>query len=99
MLEAQDDAAEIGESDGAFEIRQQTWKLMANVADYHPACASALAGLFEGLAGRLRPPHRRAFEARRRGGGRQLCGRSADVTDRNASAAGPACMGEGRGMK
>jgi hypothetical protein len=33
-----------------FEIRQQTWKLMADVDDYHPACASALQGLCEGLA-------------------------------------------------
>jgi hypothetical protein len=50
LLEAQDDAADVSESAGAFEIRQTTWKLMADVADYHPACASALAGLFEGLA-------------------------------------------------
>jgi hypothetical protein len=50
LLEAQDDVAEPGESGGAFEIRQQTWKLMADVADYHPACASVLQGLFEGLA-------------------------------------------------
>ena len=34
----------------AFEIRQQSWKLMADVADYHPACAKVLEGLFEGLA-------------------------------------------------
>jgi hypothetical protein len=50
LLEAQDDAADVSESAGAFEIRQTTWKLMADVADYHPACARALAGLFEGLA-------------------------------------------------
>jgi hypothetical protein len=50
ILEAQDDAADVSESAGPFEIRQATWKLMADVADYHPACASALAGLFEGLA-------------------------------------------------
>jgi hypothetical protein len=50
LLEAQDDVAEFRESGGAFEIRQQSWKLMADVADYHPACASVLHGLFEGLA-------------------------------------------------
>ena len=50
MLEAQDDVADVSESAGAFEIRQTTWKLMADLADYHPACTRALAGLFEGLA-------------------------------------------------
>jgi hypothetical protein len=33
-----------------LKIRQATWKLMADVADYHPACAKVLEGLFEGLA-------------------------------------------------
>jgi len=50
LFEAQDDIAEIGEDDSVFEIRQATWKLMADVADYHPACAKVLEGLFEGLA-------------------------------------------------
>jgi len=50
LLEAQDDAVGIDESGGTFEIRQQTWRLMADVSDYHPACAKALEGLFEGLA-------------------------------------------------
>jgi hypothetical protein len=50
LFEAQDDLAEITESGGAFEIRQATWKLMTDVADVHPACASVLQGLFEGLA-------------------------------------------------
>jgi hypothetical protein len=50
LFEAQDDAAEISQSEGAFEIRQQSWKLMTDVADYHPACARVLEGLFEGLA-------------------------------------------------
>ena len=50
LLEAQDDVADIGDDDNIYEIRQTTWKLMADVADYHPACAGALAGLFEGLA-------------------------------------------------
>ena len=50
LLQAQDDVAELSESGGAFEIRQRSWKLMADVADDHPACASVLQGLFEGLA-------------------------------------------------
>ena len=52
--------AEISASGGAFEVRQQTWKLMADVGDYHPACARVLEGLFEGLAagcGRHIPVH------------------------------------------
>jgi hypothetical protein len=63
LFEAQDDTFEISESHGAFEIRQQSWKLMADVADYHPACASAVAGLLEGLAagcGRHSPVSMRA---------------------------------------
>src|SRR6476659_402727 len=50
LFEAQDDIADIGDDDSIYEIRQTTWKLMEGVADYHPACASALAGLFAGLA-------------------------------------------------
>jgi hypothetical protein len=50
LLAAQDDAVETARSEGAFEIRQQTWKLMDDVADYHPACAKVLEGLFDGLA-------------------------------------------------
>jgi hypothetical protein len=50
LFGAQDDAAEIGADDSVFEIRQLTWKLMADVSDYHPACAKVLEGLFEGLA-------------------------------------------------
>jgi hypothetical protein len=60
LFEAQDDVADITESDGAFEIRQQSWKLMADVGDYHPACSGVLRGLFEGLAagcGRHIPVH------------------------------------------
>jgi hypothetical protein len=60
LFESQDDVAEISESHGAFEVRQQTWKLMADVGDYHPACARVLEGLFEGLAagcGRHIPVH------------------------------------------
>jgi hypothetical protein len=50
LLEAQDDVIGIRETGGTFEIRQQSWKLMADVADYHPACAKVLEGLFAGLA-------------------------------------------------
>jgi hypothetical protein len=60
LFEAQDDVADITGSGGGFEVRQQSWKLMANVGDYHPACASVLQGLFEGLAagcGRHIPVH------------------------------------------
>jgi hypothetical protein len=50
LFEAQDDVVGIDESGGTFEIRQQTWKLMADVADYHPACAGVMEGLIDGLA-------------------------------------------------
>jgi len=50
LFEAQGDRAELLQLGDAFEIRQQTWKLMTDVDDYHPACASALQGLCEGLA-------------------------------------------------
>jgi hypothetical protein len=50
LFDAQDDAAEIATSTGSIGIRQQGWKLMDDVADYHPACARVLKGLFEGLA-------------------------------------------------
>jgi hypothetical protein len=66
LFEAQDDVAETTESGGAVEIRQQSWKLMADVVDYHPACARVLDGLFEGLAagcGRHIAVHRRPSAA------------------------------------
>jgi hypothetical protein len=67
LFESQDDVAEISESgDGTFEIRQQTWKLMADIGDYHPACARVLEGLFEGLAagcGRHIPVHLKSTAA------------------------------------
>lgn len=50
LFAAQDDAAETTQSEGAFEIRQQSWRLMHDVADYHRACSKVLEGLFEGLA-------------------------------------------------
>ncbi len=50
LLAAQDDVAELHESSGRFAISQQSWKLMDDVSDYHPACRHILRGLFEGLA-------------------------------------------------
>ncbi len=50
LLTAQDDAAEIDQTSGRIEISQESWKLMDDVSDYHPACANILYGLFEGLA-------------------------------------------------
>jgi hypothetical protein len=50
LFEAQDDVADVGGTGSGFEISQQSWKLMADVGDYHPACARVLEGLFEGLA-------------------------------------------------
>jgi len=50
LLAAQDDVADVSESAGYFDIRQQSWKLMDDVSDYHPACSKILHGLFEGLA-------------------------------------------------
>ena len=50
MFAAQDDAVEVTESGGAFELRQQSWRQMAGVSDYHPACARVMEGLVEGLA-------------------------------------------------
>ena len=50
LLQAQDDVADLDASGGALQIRQRSWQLMADVADYHPACARVLEGLFEGLA-------------------------------------------------
>src|SRR6201747_717729 len=50
LFEAQDDLAENGEAHDVYEIVQQTWRLMDDVVDYHPACAKALVGLVEGLA-------------------------------------------------
>jgi len=50
LLEAQGDPAELRHSREAFEVRQQSWQLMADVDDHHPACANLLKGLYEGLA-------------------------------------------------
>jgi hypothetical protein len=50
LFAAQDDMAEVSSSEGSFEITQQSWKLMADVGDDHPACVNVLHGLFEGLA-------------------------------------------------
>jgi hypothetical protein len=62
LLAAQDDVAELSDAGSHFELRQQSWRLMADVADNHPACIRALAGLVEGLAagcGRHIPVHLR----------------------------------------
>ncbi|MGA7074472.1 hypothetical protein [Bradyrhizobium sp.] len=50
LLVAQGDSAELSQSGNMFEVRQQSWRLMADIGDHHPACASALQGLCEGLA-------------------------------------------------
>jgi hypothetical protein len=50
LLEAQDDPVDVTGSGGLTEIRQRSWKLMAELADDHPACTKVLEGLFAGLA-------------------------------------------------
>jgi hypothetical protein len=50
LIEAQDDEPEMYNSGKGIEIEQATWKLMADIPDYHPACAKALEGMIEGLA-------------------------------------------------
>jgi hypothetical protein len=50
LLEAQDDEPNLYKSGKGIEIQQATWKLMADIPDYHPACAKALEGMIEGLA-------------------------------------------------
>jgi len=50
MLAAQDDPVQTVEQHGTFAVAQQGWRLMSDVADYHPACAHVLVGLVEGLA-------------------------------------------------
>jgi hypothetical protein len=50
LFAAQDDVAEGSAAGGHVELRQQSWKLMDDVADHHPACTQLLAGLVEGLA-------------------------------------------------
>jgi hypothetical protein len=50
LFEAQDDETDMYESGNGVEVSQVTWKLMADIPDYHPACAKALEGMIEGLA-------------------------------------------------
>jgi hypothetical protein len=50
LFAAQDDVVEISASEGGFQIRQQSWKLMDGVSDNTLVCARALQGLIEGLA-------------------------------------------------
>jgi hypothetical protein len=64
LLEAQGDVAELSCSAGVCEIAQRSWKLMADVADYHAACVGVLDGLIEGLAA----ANGRGITARRRPG-------------------------------
>ena len=49
-LAAQDDPATASGQGVSFAVTQQGWRLMSDVADYHPACAQVLIGLVEGLA-------------------------------------------------
>jgi hypothetical protein len=50
LFEAQDDEPNMYKSGKGIEISQGTWKLMADIPDYHPACAKVLEGMIEGLA-------------------------------------------------
>jgi hypothetical protein len=51
VLAAQDDpSAAAAAAEGGVTVTQQGWRLMGDVADYHPACAQVLVGLVEGLA-------------------------------------------------
>ncbi|HEY4204690.1 MAG TPA: hypothetical protein VGM35_06705 [Xanthobacteraceae bacterium] len=54
LFAAQDDVVELKPTgkgfDKGFELHQQTWKLMSDLSDYHPACTRVLEGLIEGLA-------------------------------------------------
>lgn len=50
LLAAQDDPSEAAEQGGGITVIQQGWRLMGDVADYHPACGQVLVGLMEGLA-------------------------------------------------
>ena len=50
LFAALDDDVELVPSGGGFELHQRSWKLMADLPDYHPACLRLLEGLVEGLA-------------------------------------------------
>jgi hypothetical protein len=50
LFEAQDDESDMYKSGKGIEIKQGTWKLMADIPDYDPACAKVLEGMIEGLA-------------------------------------------------
>ena len=50
LLAAQDDRATIAGEGGVYTVTQAGWRMMADVDDYHPACAEVLVGLLEGLA-------------------------------------------------
>jgi hypothetical protein len=50
IFAAQDDPSVVAVQADTFTVAQQGWRLMGDVADYHPACAQVLVGLVEGLA-------------------------------------------------
>ena len=50
VLAAQDDPADLVGEGATFIITQRGWRLMGDVADYHPAAGQVLVGLIEGLA-------------------------------------------------
>lgn len=50
ILAAQGDSFAGEDHGNAVEIRQDGWRLMSDVNDYHPACGLVLTGLIEGLA-------------------------------------------------
>jgi hypothetical protein len=50
LFAAQGDEVTMLQSGGGFEVQQQSWTLLADVADAHPACTKVLQGLVEGLA-------------------------------------------------
>jgi hypothetical protein len=50
LFVAQDDDVDLVSSGGGYELHQRSWKLMADLVDYHPACARLLEGMVEGLA-------------------------------------------------
>jgi hypothetical protein len=50
LFDAQDDETDMYKSGKGIEVKQGTWKLMADISDYHPACRKVLEGMIEGFA-------------------------------------------------
>lgn len=50
VLAAQDDEAKVADRGGELVVTQLGWRMMSDIADYHPACGLVLTGLVEGLA-------------------------------------------------